>query len=965
MSKRAPKRPSARWVELLESRRLLSVNGAPAQPVLPPIVGGGTQSNFSASSLAAGPDGNLWFTDQGNNAIGRESPSGSITEFPLPTDGAGPDQIAAGPDGNLWFVETNAAQIGKITTHGAVTEFALPSSDTSSPISIAAGPLGDLWFVDAGNNDIGRITPQGRITEFPIDGNTLTLNGGIVKGPDGDLWAAAQDDSGDGELARLTPAGKLSTVSLPAYPNALAVGSDGNLWVAADGEIDRVTAAGGVTSFALPNSDSAFAIAPGPDGALWFATDGTNPMGRITTGGTVAQFNPPGLDQNSSVNDLTSGPGNLLWYAATTDTGGPIFSLSPQKALLASGSDLTVNAGSAASVTVASFIDLAPGADASFYQASIDWGDGTTSAGAIAPNANGGFDVSGTHTYGIGSFNVTVTVTDARPAADDSGGLVGRTALAYTSITAPAPPTQGTGVNIDATAGQLFNGVVARYTGVLLNSLSSYSASIDWGDGHVSTGTIAADGSGGVTVSGNNRYAQSGSYTIGTSLYPWDFGPIYPVVAGTGRAVGALVAASGAAAGGTVTTPIVPIPEPPIVPLPPIPEPRLPGPNQTASTATVAPGVMDGTGYSLLASSKEPFQNIVASFALTDPNADLSHFHATVNWDDPAAWDWFVMSKPPIADAPITPDGKGGFTVSVETNFTQPGLFHYSVLISDDRLGSGDAAIIGAAYGQVIVDTPIWPFPLLAGAANGKLAAASAAGANRPNPSLAEHVQFKPVAVHHAANSAFSGDLGILSGVVSTAPNLAELSGTINWGDGSPPAAARFVRDRKGKIHVRGVHTFAAAGSDAITLSLTQTLYQNSTPLSSPAIRLPTAQTVAHISAGGRRKTMGYRGTPVTIHATVGKEFVGEIGTLTGPALTSGQSLEATIFWGDGTRSAASLVSASADQWQVLGTHTYARKGPRMFRAVIVQTMSNSTGTPAVTSVVVARFSGRAIVSPD
>ena len=35
-------------------------------------------------------------------------PAGAVSEFPLPTATAVPTAIAAGPDGNLWFTESNA-----------------------------------------------------------------------------------------------------------------------------------------------------------------------------------------------------------------------------------------------------------------------------------------------------------------------------------------------------------------------------------------------------------------------------------------------------------------------------------------------------------------------------------------------------------------------------------------------------------------------------------------------------------------------------------------------------------------------------------------------------------------------------------------------------------------------------------------------------------------------------------------
>ncbi len=46
-----------------------------------------------------------------------------ITEYWVPTPSSWPSGITAGPDGNLWFTENSAHTIGKITTHGAVTEY--------------------------------------------------------------------------------------------------------------------------------------------------------------------------------------------------------------------------------------------------------------------------------------------------------------------------------------------------------------------------------------------------------------------------------------------------------------------------------------------------------------------------------------------------------------------------------------------------------------------------------------------------------------------------------------------------------------------------------------------------------------------------------------------------------------------------------------------------------------------------
>ena len=67
--------------------------------------------------ITAGPDGNLWFTNSGNNSIGRITPAGVVSNF----TGAGingPNGITAGPDGNLWF--TNA---GNDSTNSVATRW--------------------------------------------------------------------------------------------------------------------------------------------------------------------------------------------------------------------------------------------------------------------------------------------------------------------------------------------------------------------------------------------------------------------------------------------------------------------------------------------------------------------------------------------------------------------------------------------------------------------------------------------------------------------------------------------------------------------------------------------------------------------------------------------------------------------------------------------------------------------------
>src|SRR5207248_628541 len=74
--------------------------------------------------IAAGPDGNMWFTAVNSNQVGRITPSGTVTQYPIPTPDSSPQKIVAAPDSNLWFTE-EVGQIGMVTVTGNITEFPL------------------------------------------------------------------------------------------------------------------------------------------------------------------------------------------------------------------------------------------------------------------------------------------------------------------------------------------------------------------------------------------------------------------------------------------------------------------------------------------------------------------------------------------------------------------------------------------------------------------------------------------------------------------------------------------------------------------------------------------------------------------------------------------------------------------------------------------------------------------------
>lgn len=117
------------------------------------------------------------------------APLGVFNEFRIPTAGSGAGGIAAGPDGDMWFIESQRNKIGRVTPSGVITEFPIPPTPTGgNPVDITAGPDGNMWFLEAGTRvTIGRITPSGVITQFPTPAPGGDVRS-IAAGPDHNLW---------------------------------------------------------------------------------------------------------------------------------------------------------------------------------------------------------------------------------------------------------------------------------------------------------------------------------------------------------------------------------------------------------------------------------------------------------------------------------------------------------------------------------------------------------------------------------------------------------------------------------------------------------------------------------------------------------------------------------------------------------------------------------------------------------
>lgn len=204
-------------------------------------------------SMAAGADGNLWFTEFRGDKVGRVSPTGEVSEIPL----RDAYRIAAGPDGGLWIV--SADTIYRLSTDGSSRAFRLPDS-IRYPNEIISGPDGALWFgiqsrFGAGATPgLGRITTEGEISQVSVPGGRQTS--ALSGGPFEDIWYS----NGAGRIGWILPGVATGT---PACINSCRRP---------------------ITS-----------LTEGPDGKLWFAA-GVAPLEPFDAPGTVGTYAPPPLE---------------------------------------------------------------------------------------------------------------------------------------------------------------------------------------------------------------------------------------------------------------------------------------------------------------------------------------------------------------------------------------------------------------------------------------------------------------------------------------------------------------------------------------------------------------------------------------------------------------------------------------------------------------------------------------------
>jgi virginiamycin B lyase len=217
---------------------------------------------------------------------------------------------------------------GQSSAADEVAEVKLPRGAIGA---LAADAEGSVWFIAPPRSldehtRYGRVRADGGIEEFDLGFRTGYVSG-VAIGPEGNLWMAAGDS-----VYRGTPTGEVTSFPLSAKDDAgqIVAGADGNLWitvwmpgprdrrtesVSGPAFVVRLTPGGEMTRLELPGPAKLRTRAPagivlGPDGNVWFTDPALGRIGRVTPGGEITEHQ---LDV--APEGLTSGRDGNLWFA--------------------------------------------------------------------------------------------------------------------------------------------------------------------------------------------------------------------------------------------------------------------------------------------------------------------------------------------------------------------------------------------------------------------------------------------------------------------------------------------------------------------------------------------------------------------------------------------------------------------------------------------------------------------------
>jgi hypothetical protein len=534
-------------------------------------------------------------------------------------------------------------------------------------------------------------------------------------------------------------------------------------------DTDNLTAAGttihGDPNVALTNvtvatfTDSNTANTAGDFVATVDWGDGTTTLGTVS--GSAGGFTVTGSHtyaqngQDAIFVNVSEGPDNPEAIASAVAGSTALIGLAP-----VSGASLSILEGQAVpgGTPLATFSDSNNVDTAVSFNASIDWGDGTTTAGTVTGGA-GSFTVTGgphTYTGASGDEGQDIVTTTLTRITDNS------TATAFGTVNlGESDNFTVTGTNISGSQGTPLNNVqVATFTDTYTGHPdgSDFLALIDWGDGTTTAGTISGSG-GSFTVDGSHTYADAGNDTVTVGVFD---------VGGPATATG-------------------------------------------TSTATIAARTLVGQMVLTAATENHALSanTVVATFTDSITSDMAGDFTATINWGDGNTTTGIVVGS------------NGSFTVEGGHTYGDEG---------------SDPAVVTLTH-----------------TSDNAQATASGSVAVADDDVLTGHGQ----TIRPKANQPFSGAVATFSDT-DTINGADDFTATINWGDGTTTTGT--VSGGGGTFTVSGTHTYTHPGHENMTVTLSD---------DAPGTATATANSSANVN-NGKNDFNGDGNSDILFQASVG-----------------------------------------------------------------------------------------------
>jgi virginiamycin B lyase len=283
----------------------------PGRPLVMPL-----PEDVELDGFIRGP-GDAFWTGDGIGRFNRILPGGRVSTVDVPGLEVEPAPLGFGPHRELWFFEYSGYQVepvlGRLAPGGKLSRVRLPAGARLEDASL--GAKGEIWVVRSDYPDPGeidRVSARGEISRFPVG----VEPGTIVAGRDGSAWFA---ESGP-RIVHIGASGEMRIFHLPhkGFVDGMALGRRGEVWFTRWARrylppaIGHITPGGRIVERPVRHVGEPRSILVAPDGNVWFTTEFTRRIVRMSPGGKLKAWRRGA----AAAGAIAPGPEGNIWFAA-------------------------------------------------------------------------------------------------------------------------------------------------------------------------------------------------------------------------------------------------------------------------------------------------------------------------------------------------------------------------------------------------------------------------------------------------------------------------------------------------------------------------------------------------------------------------------------------------------------------------------------------------------------------------